>query len=127
MAEESRRFPAPWRADKVPGGYVVRDANAQALAYVYSRDNEADGRGAADRRQRRAVTGAAWKSGPGLNLSGCFLRALQPRREKPAVEPFAPSDSPMTSTAASGTTSRRQRPAARDRARSFPYSVKPFF
>jgi hypothetical protein len=28
----SRRFPAPWRADKVPGGYVVRDANGQALA-----------------------------------------------------------------------------------------------
>ena len=21
-----RRFPAPWRADKIPGGYVVRDA-----------------------------------------------------------------------------------------------------
>ena len=27
----SRRFPAPWRADKMPGGYVVRDANGQAL------------------------------------------------------------------------------------------------
>jgi hypothetical protein len=27
MAEPPRRFPAPWRADKVPGGYVVRDAN----------------------------------------------------------------------------------------------------
>jgi hypothetical protein len=40
MAESPRRFPAPWRADKVPGGYVVRDANGQALAYVYSRDNE---------------------------------------------------------------------------------------
>ena len=39
-----RRFPAPWRADKVPGGYVVRDANGQALAYVYSRDNEAEAR-----------------------------------------------------------------------------------
>jgi hypothetical protein len=26
----SRRFP-PWRADKMPGGYVVRDANGQAL------------------------------------------------------------------------------------------------
>jgi hypothetical protein len=25
------RFPAPWRADKMPGGYVVRDANGQAL------------------------------------------------------------------------------------------------
>jgi hypothetical protein len=35
MPEPSRRFPSPWRADKVPGGYVVRDANGQALAYIY--------------------------------------------------------------------------------------------
>jgi hypothetical protein len=27
MAEPPRRFPAPWRADTIPGGYVVRDAN----------------------------------------------------------------------------------------------------
>ena len=40
----SRRFPAPWRADPMPGGYVVRDANGQALAYVYCRDNEAEAR-----------------------------------------------------------------------------------
>jgi hypothetical protein len=33
MAEPSRRFPAPWHADPMPGGYVVRDANGQALAY----------------------------------------------------------------------------------------------
>jgi hypothetical protein len=32
----------PWRADKMPGGYVVRDANGQALAYIYSRDSEAE-------------------------------------------------------------------------------------
>jgi K+/H+ antiporter YhaU regulatory subunit KhtT len=38
----NRRFPAPWRADKMPGGYVVRDANGQALVYVYSRDSEAE-------------------------------------------------------------------------------------
>jgi hypothetical protein len=38
----ARRFPPPWCADKVPGGYVVRDANGQALAYIYSRDSEAD-------------------------------------------------------------------------------------
>jgi hypothetical protein len=25
----ARRFPPPWRADKIPGGYVVRDANGQ--------------------------------------------------------------------------------------------------
>jgi hypothetical protein len=37
-----RRFPPPWSADKIPGGYVVRDANGQSLVYVYSRDNEAE-------------------------------------------------------------------------------------
>ena len=40
----TRRFPAPWRADKMPGGYVVRDANGQAPVYVYSRDNPAEAR-----------------------------------------------------------------------------------
>jgi hypothetical protein len=39
MAEGSRRFPPPWRADRIAGGYVVRDANGQALAYLYSRDD----------------------------------------------------------------------------------------
>ena len=37
-----RRFPPPWRAERMPGGYVVRDANNQALAYIYSRANEAE-------------------------------------------------------------------------------------
>jgi hypothetical protein len=32
----------PWRADKMSGGYVVRDANGQALAYIYTRDSEAE-------------------------------------------------------------------------------------
>jgi hypothetical protein len=40
MTDASRRFPAPRHADPMPGGYVVRDANGQALAYLYSRDNE---------------------------------------------------------------------------------------
>jgi hypothetical protein len=35
----SRRFPAPWHADPMPTGYVVRYANGQALAYIYSRDD----------------------------------------------------------------------------------------
>jgi hypothetical protein len=43
MAEPPRRFPLPWHADPMPGGYVVRDANGQALAYLYSRDNDAEG------------------------------------------------------------------------------------
>jgi hypothetical protein len=36
--------PVPWHADKISGGYVVRDANGQALAHIYSRENEAEAR-----------------------------------------------------------------------------------
>jgi hypothetical protein len=39
MVDAPRRFPPPWHADKIPGGYVVRDANGQALTYVYSRNS----------------------------------------------------------------------------------------
>jgi hypothetical protein len=42
MAMTSRRFPPHWRADKTAGGYVVRDANGQALVWIYSRDSEAE-------------------------------------------------------------------------------------
>lgn len=38
----SRRFPDAWRADKMPGSYVIHDSNGQALAYIYSRDSEAE-------------------------------------------------------------------------------------
>jgi hypothetical protein len=59
MAEPPRRFPVPWRADKIPGGYVVRDANGQAIAYIYSRENEAEARQAkvltADEARRIAI------------------------------------------------------------------------
>jgi hypothetical protein len=37
-----RRLPAPWRVERIPGGYVVCDANGQNLAYVYSRATEAE-------------------------------------------------------------------------------------
>jgi hypothetical protein len=30
MSETPRRFPAPWHADPMPGGYVVRDANGNS-------------------------------------------------------------------------------------------------
>jgi hypothetical protein len=40
----ARRFPAPWRPDKISGGYVVRDANGQAMAFVYIRDNTDEAR-----------------------------------------------------------------------------------
>jgi hypothetical protein len=42
MLTMTRRLPVPWRSEKIPGGFVVRDANGQALAYVYSRATETD-------------------------------------------------------------------------------------
>jgi hypothetical protein len=59
MAELSRRFPTPWHADSMLGGYVVRDASVQAIAYLYSRENEAEARQAkvltADEPRRIAI------------------------------------------------------------------------
>ena len=31
MSEASRRFPTPWRADKTPGGYAIRDASGRIV------------------------------------------------------------------------------------------------
>ena len=31
-----RRFKPPWTAERIPGGYVVRDANGGELTYVYA-------------------------------------------------------------------------------------------
>jgi hypothetical protein len=44
MVDAPRRFPPPWRADKTPHGYVVRDANGQALAYLYARTTAVEAR-----------------------------------------------------------------------------------
>jgi hypothetical protein len=38
----SRRFPAPWREERFSGGYVVRDATGQALAYLYARSTDSE-------------------------------------------------------------------------------------
>ena len=43
MPEQStRRFPPPWTVEQIPGGYKVKDANGQSLAYVYGRETKAD-------------------------------------------------------------------------------------
>ncbi len=39
-----RRFPPPWTVEAIPGELVVRDANGQSLAYIYSRENPNDAR-----------------------------------------------------------------------------------
>lgn len=37
-----RRFPPPWRIERLPGGFKVVDAHGQSLAYFYARDNDND-------------------------------------------------------------------------------------
>ena len=37
-----RRFPPPWTVEQIPGGYKVKDANGQSLAYVYGPEIKAD-------------------------------------------------------------------------------------
>ncbi len=37
----TRRFKPPWSAEPIPGGFVVKDASGQALAYVYARETKA--------------------------------------------------------------------------------------
>jgi hypothetical protein len=43
MSEQrTRRLPPPWTVEQIPGGYKVRDAAGQSLAYVYGRETRAD-------------------------------------------------------------------------------------
>jgi hypothetical protein len=64
---------------RFPGSYVVRDANGQAIAYLYSRENEAEARQAkvltAD-EARRIATNIARLRAASLSalVFGLFLR-----------------------------------------------------
>jgi hypothetical protein len=39
---QARRFPPPWTVEQIPGGFKVKDANGQSLAYLYGRETKAD-------------------------------------------------------------------------------------
>jgi hypothetical protein len=43
---EARRFPPPWSAEETDACFVVRDANGQALSYVYFEEGAGKTRGA---------------------------------------------------------------------------------
>ncbi|MGB5182648.1 MAG: hypothetical protein WBO12_10730 [Xanthobacteraceae bacterium] len=52
----ARRFPAPWAVEVTPNCFIVRDANGQALSYVY------------------------YESGPGRRSAAKLLSEYEPRR-----------------------------------------------
>ena len=59
----TRRFPAPWRADKIPGGYVVRDANGQAYIYSLATTRTKHGKRPPHRRQHGTAAAVARQGG----------------------------------------------------------------
>jgi hypothetical protein len=48
-----RRFPPPWSGEEIDAYFIVRDANGQALTYVYGEDEP----GHTESRQRPAEDG----------------------------------------------------------------------
>jgi hypothetical protein len=50
----ARRFSTPWSAEVTPNCFIVRDANGQALSYVYY-ENEPGRRSAANSRKMRRI------------------------------------------------------------------------
>jgi hypothetical protein len=73
MAEPSRRLPAPWHADTIPGGYVVRDANGQAPAYLYSRDNPTEA---------PSLLNATSRGGRSIGWLPRLIRTSRPRKRR---------------------------------------------
>jgi hypothetical protein len=66
-----RRFPPPWSVDETDACFIVRDANGQALAYVYFEDEP--GRRSAARlltrdEARRIAANIAKDAGPRHSL-----------------------------------------------------------
>lgn len=49
----ARRFPPPWTIDSTDACFIVRDANGQALAYVYFEDEPGGSLGGAPPHPRR--------------------------------------------------------------------------
>jgi hypothetical protein len=89
MNDSPRRFPPPWHADPMPGGYVIRDANGQALTYVYSRNNEVDARQAKvltkDEARRIAVNIARLRELLHRENDGCRPDASDRRGGRPVA------------------------------------------
>ena len=36
--EKRCAFPSPWRPERIPGGYAIRDAQGKVLAHVYGQE-----------------------------------------------------------------------------------------
>ena len=67
-----RRFPPPWSVDETDACFIVRDANGQALAYVYFED-EPGRRSAAPVARRATRPGASPPTSPRMQAPATAL------------------------------------------------------
>jgi hypothetical protein len=67
-----RRFPPPWSVEERPACFIVRDANGQALAYVYY--EEEPGRRSAAKLMSLTKRGASPQTSPSYQSCSRNLR-----------------------------------------------------
>ncbi len=77
-----RRFPPPWTAEVTPNCFIVRDANGQALSYVYF-EEEPGRRSAAKLLSKDEARRVAASKLPELNANTTWAR---PRLHETALE-----------------------------------------
>ena len=90
-----RRFPTPWRVEKIPGGYTVGDATDRVLVRVYGQDEAIEGGVAAitlDEAEEMALTIAMLPQTLSecerlhLRLKGSDCNRAPPRLHIPVVD-----------------------------------------
>jgi hypothetical protein len=83
----SRRFPPPWSIEETDACFIVRDANGQALAYVYF-EGELDRRSAAHLLTRDEARRIAANIGQAAGAAAALAnRGAQAALQKPQRKP----------------------------------------
>jgi hypothetical protein len=82
------RFPAPWTAERIRRGYTsVHDANGQAMAYVYARQNEAEAAQAKVLTKGRSSMGGGEHRPTAEVVRGEGPSACEPNKCRPGQPP----------------------------------------
>jgi endo-1,4-beta-D-glucanase Y len=92
----ARRFPPPWTAEVTPNCFIVRDANGQALSYVYY-ESEPGRRSAAKLLSEDEARRIAANIAKLPELASNLLRI--PSKQAPANMPASPTNAPNTMSA----------------------------
>jgi hypothetical protein len=90
MSKPPRRFPPPWTVEETQPCFIVRDANKQALAFVYCEDEP--GRRAAASLLTRDEGAIIFKHACALGCEGIVSKRLGSRYRAGRKNPAAPDE-----------------------------------